>query len=64
MALLGKIDSFNHNSVDICEYAEIVDQNIFANDIDDVEKETAMFLTVTGSDIYRLLWNLLAPVFP
>ena len=27
MTLLGKINSFNHNSDDICEYIERVDQH-------------------------------------
>ena len=35
MALLGKIDSFNHSSDDICEYIERVGQYFFANDIND-----------------------------
>ena len=64
MALLGKIDSFNHGSDDICEYIERVDQYFFANDINDAKKKTAIFLTVIGSDTYSLLRNLLAPVSP
>ena len=58
MALLGKIDSFNHNSDDICEYIERVHQYFFANDIDDAKKKTAISLIVTGSD------TLLPPVSP
>ena len=38
MTLIGKIDSFNHKSDDICEYIERVDQYFFANDIDDTKK--------------------------
>ena len=61
MVVLGKIDSFNHNSDDICEYIEKVDLYIFANDVDDAEKKTTIlqyFLTAIGSDIYSLLGNL------
>ena len=64
MALLGKIDSFNHGSDDICEYIERVDQYFFANDINDAKKKTAIFLTVIGSDTYSLLRNLIALVSP
>ena len=39
MALLGKIDSFNHNSDDICGYIGRTDQCIFANDIDEAKKK-------------------------
>ena len=64
MALVGKIDSFNHGSDDICEYIERLDQYFFANDINDAKKKTAIFLTVIGNDTYSLLRNLLAPVSP
>ena len=46
MVLLGKIDSFNLKSNDICEYLERVEQNFFANDIEGAKKKTAIFLTV------------------
>ena len=62
IALLGKTDSFNHKSDDICEYNERVDQYFFVNDIDDAKKKTAIFLTVIGSDTHSLLKNLLALV--
>ena len=39
MALLGKIDFFNHNSDDICGYIGRTDQCIFANDIDEAKKK-------------------------
>ena len=39
MALLGKIDSFNHGPDDVCEYIERVDQYFFANDINDAKKK-------------------------
>ena len=65
MALLGKIDSFNHNSDDICGYIGRTDQRIFANDIDEAKKKkkkNAIFLTIIGSDTYSFLRNFLAPV--
>ena len=43
MVLLGQIDSFNHNSDDICEYIERVDQYFYANDINDAKKKTAIY---------------------
>ena len=64
MALLGQIDSFNHNSDGICEYIQRVDQYFYVNDINDATKKTAIFLTVIGSNTYSLLRNLLAPVSP
>ena len=66
MALLGKIDSFNHNSDDICGYIGRTDQCIFANDIDEAKKKEkkkhAIFLKIIGSDTYSFLRNFLAPV--
>ena len=62
MALVGKIDSFNHNSDDICKYIEKVDQYFFANDVNNAKKKTVIFLTVIGSDTYSLLRNMVAPV--
>ena len=65
MALLGKIDSFNHNSDDICGYIGRTDQCIFANDIDEAKKKKkkhAIFLKIIGSDTYSFLRNFLAPV--
>ena len=64
MALLGKIDSFNLKSDDICEYLERVEQYFFANDIEDAKKKPAIFLTVIGNDTYSLLRNLVAPETP
>ena len=52
MVSLGQIDSFNHNSDDICEYIERVDQYFYANDINNAKKRTAIFLTFIGSDTY------------
>ena len=48
MALLGQIDSFNHNSDDICEYIERADQYFYANDISDAKKKTALFWQSLG----------------
>ena len=62
MALLEKIHPFNHNSDNICEHSERVDQYFFANDINNAKKETAIFLTVIGSDTHSLLRNFLGPV--
>ena len=55
MALLGLIDSFNHNSDDMSEYIERVDQYFYANDINDAGKKTAIFLTVIGVTLIAFL---------
>ena len=49
MALLGKIDSFYHNSDAISEYIKRVDHYFFANDIDDAKKKNPIFSTVIVS---------------
>ena len=49
MALLGKTDSFYHNSDGISEYIKRVDHYFFANDIDDAKKKNAIFSTVIVS---------------
>ena len=43
MALLGKTDSFYHNSDGISEYIKRVDHYFFANDIDDAKKKMQYF---------------------
>ena len=58
MALLGQIDSFNHNSDDIFEYIERVDQYFYANDINDARKKTAILFDSHWE------WHLLALVSP
>ena len=60
MSLLGKIDEFNCKDDDICEYMERVEQYFYANNIEDEKKQTAIFLTVIGSETYSLLRSLLA----
>ena len=61
MALLGRIDSFDLKTDNITEYIERVEQYFIANDVTDEKKQTAIFLTVTGNEMYSLLRNLLAP---
>ena len=63
-AALGKIDEFNLKDDDIDEYYERVEQYLYANDVDDEKKQTAIFLTVMGSETYSLLRNLLTPEVP
>ena len=64
MSLLGKIDEFNCKDDDICEYMERVEHYFYANNIEDEKKQTAIFLTVIGSEMYSLLRCLLAPDVP
>ena len=64
MALLGRIDSFDLKTDSITEYIEKVEQYFIANDITNEKKQTAIFLTITGNEMYGLLRNLLAPESP
>ena len=63
-ALLGSIEQFSPKHGDWSEYVERLEQYFLANDIADEEKQTAVFLTVIGSDTYSLLRNLLTPEKP
>ena len=64
MALPGRIDSFDLKTDNITEYTERVEQYFIANDVTDEKKQTAIFLTVIGNEMYNLLRNLLAPESP
>ena len=63
-ALLGSIEQFSPKHGDWSEYVERLEQYFLANDIADEKKQTAVFLTVIGSDTYSLLRNLLTPEKP
>ena len=63
-SLLGSIEQFDPKYGDWSEYTERLEQYFLANDINDDKKQTAVFLTVIGSDTYSLLRNLLTPEKP
>ena len=64
MAVFGKIENFDIDNGNWKDYAERMDQYFYANDIDDEKKQTAIFLTLIGSQTYGLLKSLMAPVTP
>ena len=64
MALLGRIDSFALKTNNITEYIERVEQYFITTDVTDEKKQTAIFLTVIGNEMYFLLRNLLEPESP
>ena len=60
MAVFGKVDSFELKSGDFVEYTERVEQFFIANEIEDANKKTRVFITVAGAETYSLLHSLLA----
>lgn len=64
MALLGSIEQFSPKHGDWAEYVERLEQYFLANDIKDEKKQTAVFLTLIGSETYSLLRNLMTPEKP
>ena len=64
MSVYGKIDNFDIENNNWRDYEERIEQYFYANDIDDEKKQTAIFLTLIGSETYGLLKSLIAPVTP
>ena len=61
MVRIGKIDLEHFQIGENCEfYEEGLQQYFKANGITDAEKQAAVFLTVTGSHLYKLLCNLVS----
>ena len=48
--LLSGIDFFDLKTDNITEYIERVEQHFTANDVTDDNKQTAIFLTITGNE--------------
>ena len=63
MAQIGKIEHFQI-SEDWESYEERLQQYFKANGITDADKKVAVFLTVIGSHLYKLLRNLVSPAKP
>ena len=57
----GKIEEFNSAKETWDSYVERLDLYLLANDITDVGKKRAVFLTVVGPSTYELIRNLVAP---
>ena len=64
MALVGALEKFDTSNGNWVEYMEVLEQYFIANSIEDAGKKKGIFLTVIGSETYRLLRNLLAPTKP
>ena len=64
MALVGALEKFDASNGNWVEYVEVLEQYFIANSIEDAGKKKGIFLTVIGSETYRLLRNLLAPTKP
>ena len=60
----GKIEEFNSAKETWDSYVERLDLYLLANDITDVGKKRAVFLTVVGPSTYELIRNLVAPEKP
>lgn len=63
MAQIGKIEHFQIGE-DWESYEERLQQYFKANEITDADKKVAVFLTVVGSHLYKLLRNLVSPSKP
>lgn len=63
MAQIGKIEHFQIGE-DWESYEERLQQYFKANEITDADKKVAVFLTVVGSYLYKLLRNLVSPSKP
>ena len=63
MAQIGKIEHFQIGE-DWESYEEHLQKYFKANEITDAGKQVAIFLTVVGSHLYKLLRNLVSPSKP
>ena len=64
MAAFGKIEEFNPEADVWDQYTERLEHYFAANEIEDVNKQKAILLSVCGSKTYKLMSNLLAPEKP
>ena len=63
-ATFGKMDEFDGNKGEWPQYVERLDFFFQVNEIIDVEKKRALFLSVLGPTTFKLLRNLLHPAKP
>jgi hypothetical protein len=61
MAVYGKLENFDNVDGNWEIYAEKLEQYFEANEINDVKKQKAIFLTSCGEPIYEIIRNLCQP---
>lgn len=61
---LGSLEAFNSNHMDWTVYEERLENYFEANRINSEDEQRALFLTVVGEPIYKLLRDLIAPQKP
>ena len=64
MPTYGRISEFKESEESWTQYVERLEQFFLANEIEDVEKQRAIFLSVCGSRTYSLLRDILQPKKP
>lgn len=64
MPTYGRISEFKESEESWTQYVERLEQFFLANDIEDVGKQRAIFLSVCGSRTYSLLRDILQPKKP
>ena len=64
MATYGRINEFEESSEEWSQYVDRMGHYFTANEIDDADKQRAIFLPVCGSKVYKLICDLLAPAKP
>ena len=63
-AVFGKVEEFDSNREDWTQYFERLGIFFNANSITEPDKNQAIFLSVVGLSMYRLLKSLVAPNKP
>ena len=64
MATYGQIKEFDDAKEEWSQYVERLGHYFLSNDIDDADKRKAIFLSVCGRKIYKLMCDLLSPAKP
>lgn len=64
MATYGKIEAFDEGNEEWSQYVERLGHYFLANDIANQDKKRAIYLSVCGSKVYKLMCDLLAPAKP
>ena len=63
MTHIGRMDSFDESKEDFESYKERLEQWLKSNAVKD-ELKVCTFLTVVGSEAYKVLKNLMSPDLP
>ena len=64
MATYSQIKEFDNSEEKWSQYVECLGHYFLANDIDDADKQKAIFLSICGSQIYKFMCDLLSPAKP